>query len=113
MTKLPTGLPDGFDPRNHNIMGLPHHDQLLRELWRWQDGYERESQNSLLRIRDDAEAMMYEVVERIDIDRFIFEVWGVFTADSPFERELELKWAREKLIRTLKRVGVVKGSPRS
>src|SRR3989338_3224587 len=113
LTKLPTGLPDGFDPRNHNIMGLPHHDQLLRELWRWQDGYERESQNSLLRIRDDAEAMMYEVVERIDIDRFIFEVWGVFTADSPFERELELKWAREKLIRTLKRVGVVKGSPRS
>lgn len=113
LTKLPAGLPADFDPRNHNIMGLPHHDQLLRELWHWQDDYERESRNGLLRIRDDAEAMMYEVVERIDIDRFIFEVWGVFTADSPFERELELKWAREKLIRTLKKVAVAKGSPKS
>lgn len=82
LTKLPAGLPDDFDPRNHNIMGLPHHDQLLRELLRWREDYERESRNGTLRIRDDAEAMMYEVVERADIDKFISEVWGVSAEDE-------------------------------
>ena len=77
LTNLPTGLPAGFDPRNHNIVGLPHHDQLLRELLRWRSDYERESRNGTLRIRDDAEAMMYEIVERSDIDAFILEIWGV------------------------------------
>ena len=81
----------GFDPKNHDIGGLPHHDQLVRELWKWRDDYERESRNSLLRIRDDAEAMMYQVIEPIDIDRFIFEIWGVFLADSEFEAELKTK----------------------
>lgn len=77
LTNLPAGLPAGFDPRNHNISGLPHHDQLMRELLRWRSDYERESRNGTLRIRDDAEAMMYEVVERADIDKFISEIWGV------------------------------------
>ncbi len=91
LTNLPAGLPTGFDPKNHNIGGLPHHDQLVRELWRWRDDYDRESRNSTLRIRDDAEAMMYQVIEPIDIDRFIFEIWGVFLADSEFEAELKAK----------------------
>jgi hypothetical protein len=77
LTNLPTGLPAGFDPRSHNITGLPHHDQLLRELLRWRSDYEREQLNGNLRIRDDAEAMMYEVVERADIDKFIAEIWGI------------------------------------
>lgn len=102
LTNLPVGLPADFDPRSHNIMGLPHHDQLIRGLWRWRDDYVRESRNSLLRIRDDAEAMMYEIIEQIDIDRFIFEIWGVFLADTEFEAELELSLARKKLITVLK-----------
>jgi hypothetical protein len=81
LSKLPAGLPAGFDPYKHNI-GLPHHDQLLRELVRWRADYERESRNGILRIRDDAEAMMYEVVERADIDKFILEVWGVSVGDE-------------------------------
>ena len=76
LTNLPAGLPADFDPRNHNIMGLPHHDQLLRELQRWEEDYERESRNGMLNIRDDAEAMMYEVIEREDIDKFISEIWS-------------------------------------
>ncbi|MFA6422034.1 MAG: hypothetical protein WCV92_01375 [Candidatus Buchananbacteria bacterium] len=77
LTNLPPGLPADFDPRNHNIMGLPHHDQLFRELSKWKSDYERERMNGTLRIRNDAEAMMYQVVERADIDKFIMEVWGV------------------------------------
>ena len=106
--KYLTKLPERIDPQNHNVMGLPHHDQLVRELWRWRDDYERERMNGMLRMRDDAESMMYEVVERIDIDRFIFEVWNVFISDSEFEEELELKWARQRLIRTLKRIAIKK-----
>jgi hypothetical protein len=82
LTKLPTGLPADFDPRNHNIMGLPHHDQLLRELRRWRSEYHRESRNGTLRIRDDAEAMMYEVIEREDIDKFVIAIWGISIADD-------------------------------
>ncbi len=100
--KYLTNLPTGIDPKNHNVIGLPHHDQLLRELWRWRDDYERESMNGLLRIRDDAEAMMYEIIEPIDIDRFIFEVWETFIADGEFEAELNLKSARKKLVNVLK-----------
>ncbi len=77
LTNLPSGLPTDFDPRNHNIMGLPHHDQLLRELLRWRSEYEREQLNGTLRIRDDAESMMYQVIKREDIDKFIAEIWGI------------------------------------
>ena len=108
LINLPAGLPTNFDPRNHNIMGLSHHDQLVRELWRWRDDYDRESRNGTLGIRYDAEAMMYKIIERIDIDRFIFEIWGVFITDSQFETELKLKFGRKNLIRVLKNVIKVK-----
>lgn len=106
--KYLTDIPAGVDPMNHNVIGLPHHDQLVRELRRWRDTFEQERRSSILRIRDDAEAMMYGIIEQIDIDRFIFEVWGVFLADSEFGKELELKWAQQKLIYTLKKVGELK-----
>lgn len=78
LTNLPTtGLPAGFDVRDHHIMGLPHHDQLLRELRKWRHDFEYEQLNGNLRIRDDAEAMMYSYVERGDIDAFVEEVWGI------------------------------------
>ena len=101
-TKYFTKIRADIDPANHNVIGLPHSDQLIRELWRWRDDFERERINGTLRIRDDAEAMMYEVIDQIDIDRFIFAVWGVFLADTEFEEELNLKLAREKLLGFLK-----------
>lgn len=82
LAKLPNGLPADFNPRNHNIMGLPHHDQLLRELRRWRSEYNRESRNVILSIRDDAKAMMYQVIEREDIDKFVLEIWGVVIDDE-------------------------------
>lgn len=106
--KYLTDVPNGIDPMNHNVMGLPHHDELIRELWRWRDDFEREKRNGTLGIRDDAESMMYEFIDRIDIDRFIFAIWGVLIAGTEFEVELELKLARKKLIKTLKKVGLHK-----
>lgn len=82
LTNLPAGLPAGFDPRNHNIMGLPHHDQLLREIRKWRHDFEYELLNGTLRIRDDAEAMMYTYAVRDDIDKFVEEVWGVRLQDE-------------------------------
>lgn len=99
-----TNIPTDIDPENHNVIGLPHKDQLLRELIRWRDDYEKESRNGLLRIRDDAEAMMYELVTVYDIDKFIFEVWDIFFPDSQFGEEMELKLARQELIKSLKKI---------
>ena len=95
-TKYLTNLPAGIDPENHNVIGLPQKDQLVRELMNWRNEYERESKNGLLRIRDDAEAMMYEVVEQYDIDKFIFEVWSTYIPESKFGKEFEQKIASEK-----------------
>ncbi len=96
-----TNIPENIDPADHNVIGLPHSDQLLRELLNWRNDYERESWSPHLRIRDDAESMMYGVIETIDIDRFIFEVWGVLLPGSQFEEVLELKLARQYLLYTL------------
>lgn len=69
-------IPEDIDPENHRVIGLPNSRQLEVELWRWRSDYERESRNGMLRIRDDAEAIMYDVIERDDIDRFIYRIWG-------------------------------------
>jgi hypothetical protein len=103
-TKYLTKIPAGIDPENHNVIGLPHSDQLLRELWRWREDFDREKLNGVLRIRDDAEALMYGLIDVIDIDRFTFEIWGTFLSDTEFEEELNLKLARENLFKTLKRI---------
>lgn len=103
--KYLTNLPAGIDPEDHNVTGLPHKDQLFIELLRWRDDFERERWNGNLRIRDDAEAVMYSLIEPIDIDRFMFEVWGKFPANSEVEEELKLKFARRKLTHTLVQIG--------
>ena len=104
LTNLPVGLSAGFDPRDHEIMGLPHHDQLLRELYRWRNNFDHQRLNGMLRMRDDAEAMMDSFIERTDIDRFIFEVWQQGDTDSPIWDEIERREARKKLMRVLKKV---------
>jgi len=103
-TKYFSNLPRGIDPENHNVVGLPHKDQLCRELFRWRMDFDREKLNGVLRIRDDAEAMMYSLIEPIDIDRFTFEVWGSFPEGSPIEEEIELKLVRKRLTSVLKNI---------
>ena len=94
-------VPAGIDPMNHNVMGLPHHDQLVRELLRWRDDYER---GRGVGLRDDAESMMYDVIELSDIDRFIFEVWGILLVGSEIEDEIRLQLAQRRLLNVLRRV---------
>jgi hypothetical protein len=94
-------IPAGIDPANHNVIGLPHSDQLVRELWRWRADLERQSWSNVPRIRDDAETVMNELIDPIDIDRFIFDVWGVRLADTEFDGEIKLKLERRRLIRLL------------
>lgn len=82
LTNLPAGLPAGFNPRNHNIHGLPRHDQLMQELRKWRHDFDYEQLNGNLRMRDDAEAMMYASIERDDIDNFVEEIWGIRLQDE-------------------------------
>ena len=104
-----TNLPAGIDPENHNVIGLPHKNQLFVELLKWRDDFDHVRLNGNLRIRDDAESMMYSLVEPLDIDRFMFEVWGKFSANSEIEDEIKLKFARGRLVHILKQVKNNKG----
>ena len=76
LSKLPTGLPAGFDPRNHNVLGLPHHDELLRELVSWKTDLQRYSRRGDLRF-DDVKSRLAELVDPTDVDRFTKEMWAV------------------------------------
>jgi hypothetical protein len=93
-----------FDlPANINPDRLPiKKDQIFWELLRWRDNFNHELLNGNLRIRDDAEAMMYSLVQPIDIDRFMFEVWHKFPADSGLKEEWKLAALRKELIKLLK-----------
>ena len=42
-------------------------------------------------MRDDAESMMYPLIEQIDIDKFLFVIWQKYVADSEIEKEIEGK----------------------
>jgi hypothetical protein len=99
--KYLTNLPKGIDPENHNVMGLPHKDQLFRELLRWRDNFQHELWNGNLRMREDSEAMMYSIIRPIDIDRFMFEVWKIIPADSKLEEELKSKAKRRQIKKLL------------
>lgn len=77
LTNLPSNLFEGFDPRNHNIGGLPHHDQLFRELLGWRGSYEREAGSRMSGLRDDAETIIWDVIKPIDVNKFILEIWGI------------------------------------
>lgn len=106
--KYLTNIPESIDPKNHNVMGLPHHDQLLRELLRWRDDFTREKYNGVWHLMDSADDMMYPLIDEVDIDRFIFEVWNEFPSGSQLEEEIELKVSRGRLAKTLNEILVKK-----
>lgn len=106
--KYLTNIPEGIDPKNHNVMGLPHHDQLLRELLRWRDDFTREKYNGVWHLMDSADDMMYPLIDEIDIDRFIFEVWNEFPSGSHLEDEIQIKFSRGRLVETLNGILVKK-----
>ncbi len=101
-SKFFTNIPKGVNPENHNIMGLPHKDQLSREIMNFRDGFYHKKNNSM-NLMDRAEDRMYSLIERLDIDRFIYEVWSWFPEGSEIEEEVKLKIVRREFINTLKR----------
>lgn len=68
-------MPDGVNPYSHNISGLPHADQLRREVERWLTEFEYEQLNGA-HLSADAEDMMYDLVNRSDIEAFVQEIWS-------------------------------------
>jgi hypothetical protein len=100
--KYRSRLPANIDPDNHNVMGLPNKDQLFRELIRWRYDFESDQLSSSLGLRDDAEAMMYELVDAADIDRFLFETWQRMPSDSPVWAEVEERQRKELVERLIK-----------
>jgi len=91
-----SNLPAGIDAMNHNVMGLPSHDQLLRELLDWRRDMLRGTGASML---SDSGDMMQTLVTVHDLDRFVFEVWRTLSPGS--RTEVELKAARTSLLEGL------------
>lgn len=80
-----SNIPAGIDIEKLN----PKKDQLCVELMRWSHDFDYERLNGNLGIRDDAESMMYDLIERADIDWFIYRVWGTWDASSPINDAVE------------------------
>ncbi len=107
--KYLTNLPAGVDPENHRIGGIPHRDELLRMLFAWRENFMQEKLSGSMRILDNAEAMMYSLIDPIDIDRFTFEIWHEFLSpNDELEAEIELKFARRALTETIRKIGTLR-----
>ena len=85
-------LPKGVGP--DKVFGFPKKDQLFLEVFKWRDDFIREKRNRH-RLMDNSKDMIFDLIDEIDIDRFMFEIWGSFPAGSPVEQEIEKKF-REK-----------------
>ena len=62
----------------------------MREVFDWRDEFAHQKYNRH-RLLNTAREMMYEVIDELDIDRFMFEIWGKFPAHSPIEKEIKEK----------------------
>lgn len=99
-------LPKGVDP--DNVIGMPKKDQLYQEIFKWRDDFARHKYNRH-GLMDDAKDKMFELIDELDIDRFMFEVWSSFPAHSSIQQEIEEKYRKKikqeniaKLIMVLK-----------
>jgi hypothetical protein len=83
-----SNLPPGIDPDKGDVIGLPKRDQLLLEVLRWRDDFTHEQYNRP-RLMQDAKELMFDLIAYVDIDRFMYAVWGEVPADSPILEEIE------------------------
>ena len=67
----------------------PKKDQLFVEIMRWRDDFDHNRLNRMTGLRDDAESMMYELIDVGDIDWFTFKVWSKWDAHSPINDKIE------------------------
>ncbi len=97
-------LPPGTNP--NLVYGIPKPDQLYIEILRWRDEFTHKQLNNYGSFRDDAEDRLLELIQEIDIDRFMFEVWGSVAADSPVVQEIEESYKQRAGIGKL--IGILK-----
>jgi hypothetical protein len=70
------GVPEGFDPYAHAIVGLPQPNQVAVELLNWAGRFDYERLNGA-RIMGDSEDMMYDLTDAAEIRRFVQEMWDI------------------------------------
>ncbi|MFA6476130.1 MAG: hypothetical protein WCV68_01795 [Candidatus Paceibacterota bacterium] len=89
-----SNLPVGVDPDRIS----PNKEQLYVELGKWRYNFDYEKLNGNMSIRDDAQSMMYSLIDVADIDWFTYKVWGKWPADSPANDDIEedIKSLQEK-----------------
>lgn len=80
--KLPPGV------STEAVIGLPREDQLFHEVFDWRDEFIHQKHDRH-RIMDIAQERMFDVIDELDIDRFMFDVWQEIPSDSPLVGEIE------------------------
>jgi hypothetical protein len=88
-----------FTPPAGNYMG-PRPEQLMHEMLRWRSDFIRERYN-IPPLLDRSRDIVRQMVDVPDIDRFIFEAWGVVPSDSPIKAELITRMRRRRLMEKL------------
>ena len=79
-------LPKCVDPKR--VMGVPKENQLYITILKWRNKFMMDKYNRS-RILNDSEDMMFDLIDIIDIDRFIFNIWESFPEGSSVEQEVE------------------------
>lgn len=70
------GLPEGVNPYEDAIPGLPHPHQVAIELLNWAREFDYERLNGV-RIMGDSEDMMYGLTDEAEIREFVKAIWGI------------------------------------
>jgi len=86
-------LPKGIDP--DKVIGLPKEDQLYLDIFEWRNDFVQHKYNRH-RLMDDSKDRMFGLIDELDIDRFMFEIWGSFPDGSSIEQEIEEKFKKER-----------------
>jgi len=89
------GLPKFIDPET--VIGLANKDQLKHDVFSWRYDFARDKYNHSA-IMNDAEDDMFRLIDELDIDRFLFEIWHSFPSRSEFGQEIEEKYKRRFLL---------------
>lgn len=63
-------------------------DRLYEEVSQWRSEFDYQKLNGVHSLMDSAQDMMYPLIEKADIDRFIFNVWGIIEDNCSIEAEL-------------------------
>lgn len=83
----------------------PHPNQLMTEMLQWRDDFVRAKYNGAP-LGDGSRNIIQQLVSDADVDRFIFDVWGVIPKYSSVESELTQRQRIElitRLVAVLKR----------